>query len=140
MERKQNELSRRSFVKATAYVAPLILTLKARPAHASLGSGHSSGPSQGTPAGVSDKHLRKEVKTFVSDLRSTEHGPISPEVRSRLVSTAGNWDASGADKYIERSVSRAINQLHRSGNERGANRMKNGIAYLTTLWTRLLGL
>ena len=89
---------------------------------------------------MSDKHLRKEVKTFVSDLRGTEHGPISPEVRSRLVSTAGNWDASGADKYIERSVSRAINQLHRSGNERGANRMKNGIAYLTTLWTRLLGL
>jgi hypothetical protein len=136
MERTHSELSRRSFVRTTAYTVPVILTLKARPAHASLGSGHS----QPTPPGVSRRQLRSEVKTFASDLQSSEHGPISAEVRNRLINTAENWSATGADRYITRSVDRTINRLHRSGKERAVDRIQNSIAHLTTLWNRLLGL
>jgi hypothetical protein len=135
MEHKNNELSRRSFVKATAYVAPVILTLRARPAHASVGSGHSH-----VSPGVSAKQVRSEARTFVTDLRNSEHGPISPEVHSRMRRTVESWQDSGADKYIERSVSRTINRLHRSGNDGAKNRMKTEVARLLDLAKRLLGL
>jgi hypothetical protein len=36
--------SRRKFVKTVAYIAPAILTLKAAPAFAGIGSGNSGGP------------------------------------------------------------------------------------------------
>jgi hypothetical protein len=38
-ELRMDEQSRRSFIKRAAYVAPLILSLKAEPAFASYGSG-----------------------------------------------------------------------------------------------------
>jgi hypothetical protein len=39
-DRSDSTLSRRDFVKAAAYTAPAIMTLKALPAFASQGSGH----------------------------------------------------------------------------------------------------
>jgi hypothetical protein len=38
----EHDQSRRSFIKTTAYVTPLILSLKAAPAFASYGSGHGN--------------------------------------------------------------------------------------------------
>jgi hypothetical protein len=42
IETQMDEQSRRSFLKTTAYVAPLILSLKAESAFASYGSGSSA--------------------------------------------------------------------------------------------------
>jgi hypothetical protein len=43
IEPRTDEQTRRSFVKTAAYVAPLILSLKAEPAFASHGSGSARG-------------------------------------------------------------------------------------------------
>jgi hypothetical protein len=130
MERTQNQLSRRSFVKATAYVAPVILTLKARAAHASVGSGDL-----GKPSG---KDLETQVNAFVTDLRNSEHGPTSPEVRNRLVTTAQDWHASGTDRYIERRIRRTLKDLNRSGKSERANQIKEDLAHLTKLFRKLV--
>lgn len=127
MEPKQNELSRRTFFKTTAYVAPVILTLKARPAHASVGSGL-----------FGDKKLRSEVERFVSDVRKSEHGQISAEDRSRVQRTVQDWQASGTDRYIQRAVDHKIKDLKRSGNEREAKQLKKEIAHLIELARNLL--
>lgn len=42
-DQRIDDQSRRSFIKKTAYVAPMILTLKAVPAFASQGSGQTDG-------------------------------------------------------------------------------------------------
>jgi hypothetical protein len=47
-DRTDNEQTRRSFIKTAAYVAPAILTLKAAPAFAAVGSGNcNNGPGNG---------------------------------------------------------------------------------------------
>jgi hypothetical protein len=127
MEPTQNELSRRSFFKTAAYVAPVILTLKARPAHASIGSGQFGG-----------KKLRSEVERFVNDVRKSEHSQISAEDRSRMQRQAQEWRASGTDRYIQRAVDHKIKDLKRSGNERAAIELKKEVAHLIELAKKLL--
>jgi hypothetical protein len=51
IEPQIDQQSRRSFVKRAAYVAPLILSLKAEPAFASQGSGSSSRGNNGVGNG-----------------------------------------------------------------------------------------
>jgi hypothetical protein len=52
IETQMDEQSRRSFLKTTAYVAPLILSLKAESAFASYGSGSSVKANNGVGNGV----------------------------------------------------------------------------------------
>jgi hypothetical protein len=122
-----NQLSRRSFVKTAAYVAPVILTLKARPAHASLGSGQ-----------FGDKKLRGEVERFVSDVRRSEHEQISADDRTRMQTQAKEWQDNGTERYLHGVVDHKIKTLKRSGNERAANTFKKEVAHLIELAKRLL--
>ena len=55
------KMKRREFVKRAAYAAPMILTLKAMPAFAAVGSGNNSPRSRGGSKGdPSDKNGSKE--------------------------------------------------------------------------------
>lgn len=131
MEGTMNELTRRSFVKTAAYVAPVILTLKARPAHASLGSGHF---------GNADAQLRRDVERFVADLRKAERGKLSEEERVRLARQAREWQDAGIDKRIQSVIDQKIVDLKKSGNRSAANQLKAEVAHLLKLATQFLRL
>ncbi len=54
---KSNEQSRREFIKKTAYVAPVILTLRATPASARAGSGVEPRPNARAPMRKPDEEV-----------------------------------------------------------------------------------
>jgi len=130
MEPNSNDLSRRSFVKAAGYVAPVILTLKARPAHASLGSG----------AFGTDARLRRDLNRVVGDLRRAEkQGRMSDENRANLQRTAQEWQAAGTDKYVRDAIDRKIDALKRSGKKSQAKKLKTELDHLIALARKFLG-
>lgn len=70
IDERADDQSRRSFIKKTAYVAPMILTLKAVPAFASAGSGASDG-------GISDGFEPPEYDVPI--IAAPRPGVVSPD-------------------------------------------------------------
>jgi hypothetical protein len=74
-----NDPSRRRFVKAAAYTAPVILTLKAEPAFASYGSGAPGGPT-GDP-GPPSQHRHAVLRSLFGRQQASTVRQSTPWLR-----------------------------------------------------------
>lgn len=75
-DRKDVTVSRRDFVKAAAYTAPAIMTLKALPAFASQGSGNFGGGPRGNNGVGNGEDPQPPGNPPINDGRGT--GPGNP--------------------------------------------------------------
>ena len=88
---KPTDISRRDFVKTTAYVAPLVLTLSAVPSLAQAGSPQAGSPSKG----LKTKNATSEPAT-----ESPEDGPeqiLEPSFGPRIIGYKDGGGGEGVD-------------------------------------------
>lgn len=88
-DNRLNDGSRRRFVKAAAYAAPLVLTLRAEPAFASYGSGIP--PASYDTAGPSVQGRHARLRNLFTNRSPNAHATEGTRWWRRLL----NWRAAG---------------------------------------------